>query len=102
MKVTRINEFRAKEGKAEALRTFLTSMIPTNTSSVGCLSCQLLQGHENPTRLVVLEVWENIEAHQTAVQQIPKEAFANVMELLDSAPVGTYYTGVVGEDTKVK
>ena len=91
MRVTRINEFRAKDEKAEALRTFLAPVIPMIASSAGCLSCQLLQSHENPTRFVVLEVWDSIESHQTAVRDIPDEAFAEVMELLDGAPVGEYY-----------
>jgi len=91
MRVTRINEFRAKEGKADALRTFLTPVIPMIASSTGCLSCQLLQSHENPTRFVVLEVWDSIDSHQAAVRNIPAEAFAEVMELLDGTPVGEYY-----------
>lgn len=91
MRVTRINEFRAKEGKAEALRTVLTPVIPMIASFPGCLSRQLLQSYENPTRFVVLEVWNSIESHQTAVRHIPAEAFTEVMGLLDGAPTGEYY-----------
>jgi quinol monooxygenase YgiN len=36
----------------------LTQIVPTIASSTGCLSCQLLQSHENPRRLVVIEVWK--------------------------------------------
>ncbi len=89
--VTRINEFRAKEGKADALRKFLTPVIPMIASSTGCVSCHLLQSHENPTRFVVLEVWNSIESHQAAVRNIPAEAFTEVMQLLDGAPTGEYY-----------
>ena len=91
MSVTRINEFRAKEGKADELRAFLTQIVPTIASSTGCLSCQLLQGHENPTRLVVIEVWDNIESHQASMRDIPPEEFAEVMTLLNGTPVGEYY-----------
>jgi quinol monooxygenase YgiN len=91
MSVTRINEFRAKEGKADALRTFLTRIIPTIASSTGCLFCQLLQSHENPTRLVVIEVWDSIGSHQASMRDIPPEEFAEVMELLDGTPVGECY-----------
>jgi hypothetical protein len=38
MSVTRINDFQAKEGKAEALRTLLGQAIPTIASFRGCLS----------------------------------------------------------------
>ena len=62
--------------KAEALRTILTPVIHMIASSAGCLSCQLLQSHENPTRFVILEAWDSIESHQAAVRDIPDEAFA--------------------------
>jgi quinol monooxygenase YgiN len=91
MSITRINNFRAKEGKADALRTFLTPLIPAIAATTGCRSCQLLQSHDNPTRVVVIEVWESIEAHQASVQNIPPEALAEVMTLLDGMPVGEYY-----------
>lgn len=91
MSVTRINEFRAKAEKAEALRTFLAPVIPMIASSAGCLSCQLLQSRENPVRFVVLEVWDSVGSHQAAVRDIPNEAFAEIMELLDGAPLGEYY-----------
>jgi quinol monooxygenase YgiN len=91
MSITRINEFRAKEGQAEALRTFLASIIPTIAATSGCCSCQLLQSHDNPTRFVVIEVWDSIEAHQASVRDIPPESLTNVMALLDGMPVGEYY-----------
>lgn len=91
IKVTRINEFRAKEGRAEAFRSYFTPVIPLIASSPGCLSCQLLQSPDNPRRFVVLEVWDSMESHQASVRNIPAEAFAEIMELLDGVPVSEYY-----------
>jgi quinol monooxygenase YgiN len=91
MSVTRINEFRAKEGKADELRAFLTRIVLTIASSSGCLSCQLLQSHENPTRFIVIEVWDSIESHEASMRDIPPEEFAEVMTLLNGTPVGEYY-----------
>ena len=91
MSVTRINDFRAKEGKAGALLAFLGQIIPSITSSKGCLSCKLLQSQDNPARFVVLEVWDSIESHKAAVKDIPPDAFATVMELLDGRPSGEYF-----------
>lgn len=82
MSVTRINDFRAKEGKIDALRAFLKQTIPSIASSRGCVSCQLLQSHDNPARFVVLEVWDSIESHKAAVKGIQPEMFMTVMELL--------------------
>jgi quinol monooxygenase YgiN len=99
MTVTRINEFRAQVGKADALRDFLLSVVPTIESSVGCQACQLLQSHDDPTRFVVVEVWDSIEAHQASVKNIPAGAFEHVMQLLASAPSGAYYHVQRGADT---
>jgi quinol monooxygenase YgiN len=51
----------------------------------------LLQGHDNATRFVVIEIWDSVEAHQASVKNIPSEAVAEVMVLLDGMPVGEYY-----------
>jgi quinol monooxygenase YgiN len=91
MSITRINEFRAKDGSADALLTFLTRLIPTIAAIPGCQSCQLLQRHDEPTRFIVLEVWESIEAHQASVKDISSESLAELMALLDGRPAGAYY-----------
>jgi len=91
MSVTRINDFRAKEGKAEALRALLGQVIPSIASSSGCVSCKLLQSQDNPARFVVLEVWDSIGSHRAAVKDIPPEMFMSVMELLDGRPSGEYF-----------
>ena len=91
MSVTRINEFRAKEGKAEALRGLLGQAIPSIASSRGCLSCKLLQSQDSPARFVVLEVWDSIESHKAAVKDIPPAMFMTVMGLLDGMPSGEYF-----------
>jgi quinol monooxygenase YgiN len=91
MSVTRINDFRAKEGKVDALRAFLGQIIPSIASSKGCLSCKLLQSQDNPARFVVLEVWDSVESHKAAVKDIPPEMFMTVMELLDGRPSGEYF-----------
>jgi quinol monooxygenase YgiN len=91
MSVTRINDFRAKEGHIDALRAFLRQVIPSIASSRGCLSCKLLQSQDSPARFVVLEVWDSIESHKAAVKDIPPEMFVTVMELLDGRPSGEYF-----------
>ncbi len=91
MSITRINEFQAKDEQANALRSFLTRLIPTIAAIPGCQSCQLLQHHDEPSRFIVLEVWDSIEAHQASVKDIPPESLAEVMTLLDGPPAGAYY-----------
>lgn len=91
MSITRINEFHAKDGRADDLHKFLISVIPTIESSAGCQSCRLLQHLDDPTRLVVVEIWESVEAHQTAVKRIPPDSFAEAMKMLVETPKGAYF-----------
>ena len=91
MSITRINEFQAREGRGDNLRNLIRSFVPMIESSDGCLSCQLLQSREDPSRVVVIEVWDSIEAHQASMKNIPPEALQEAMQLLAGPPKGAYY-----------
>ena len=93
MSITRINEFKAQEGHESALRALIESFLPMIESSDGCQGCQLLQGLDDPTRIVVIEVWDNPEAHLAAVKNVPPGVFAEAMKLLAGPPKGEYYRG---------
>jgi len=90
--MTRINEFTAKQGQGDRLRDLLRSFLSTLDSAAGCQSCQVLQSAEHPTRIVVLEVWDSVEAHQASVKNISPEAFAQIMPLLDGSPKGENFS----------
>jgi quinol monooxygenase YgiN len=91
MPVTRINEFHAREGQGDAVKERLRAFVPLIAASAGCLSCQLLQAEDDPTRIVVIEVWDSASAHQASLKGIPPEAFAETMKLLAAPPTGRYY-----------
>lgn len=91
MSVTRINEFQAPVGKGESLRDLLSSFLPTIQSSEGCQSCQLLYSQDDPTRIVIIEVWDSVEAHKASVKNIPPQNIEKVMKLLAGPPRGGYY-----------
>ena len=91
MSVTRINEFRARAGKTDELRDFLASIVPGIASADGCQSCRLLQSDGDLARFVVVEVWDDIAAHQASAQSIPPDALASVASLLDGPPRGEYF-----------
>ncbi len=91
MSVTRITGFRAHMGQGDALRDHLREFVPGIESSDGCRSCQLLQGEEDPTRVVVIEVWDSIEVHKAALKRIPPGAVEKTMQLLVEPPQGAYY-----------
>jgi quinol monooxygenase YgiN len=92
MSITRINEFTAKEGQGDSLRDLLRLFLATLDSAAGCQSCQVLQSAEHPTRIVVIEVWDSMEAHQASVKNIAPEALAQIMPLLDGTPKGEYFS----------
>ncbi|MDB5839331.1 MAG: hypothetical protein JWQ23_1283 [Herminiimonas sp.] len=91
MKITRINEFRAVDGAGAELRDRLKTIIPTITASNGCLSCELLQSQKDERHVIVLEVWESIEAHQASLKQVSPDVFHEVKKLLAVPPTGEYY-----------
>jgi quinol monooxygenase YgiN len=91
MSITRINEFRAQEGNGDALHKLLKSSVPVIEGSAGCLSCQVLRSQKDRNHIIVIEVWENIEAHQASLKTIPPEIFLEAKKLLAVPPTGEYY-----------
>jgi quinol monooxygenase YgiN len=91
MAITRINHFQARTDKAEALRDFLRSIIALVEGATGCRSCTLLADQQDPTRFVIVEVWDNVTAHQASVGRIPPGKLQEVQPLLAEPPQGRYY-----------
>jgi quinol monooxygenase YgiN len=95
MAITRINEFKAAADKASELGEFLTSVIGLILDAPGCRSCQLLRHHEEPTRYAIVEVWDSIEAHQSAASRIPPDLFQQALALFAEPARGAYYDALV-------
>jgi quinol monooxygenase YgiN len=88
--VTRLNHFQAAPGQGPALGVFLAALTPA-VLGPGCQSAQVMVKDGQPERLVVLEIWDSVEAHQAAAKAIPPELLAQVMPLLAERPNGDYY-----------
>lgn len=91
MSITRINEFQARDGEGKALYNFLKSILPLIQESEGNISCKILQNEEDPTQIIVIEVWENKERHVASVKTIPKELLQEAMLYIAAPPKGSYY-----------
>lgn len=91
MRIARIGEVQAKEGSSEDLRAFLISIMPGIKSSEGCESVQLYQSADEPTKFIVIEVWDSIESHQASVKNIPPEKLDEIKPLLATSPSGSYF-----------
>jgi quinol monooxygenase YgiN len=60
-------------------------------SSQGCQSVQLYQSQDDPSRFMMIEVWDSVEAHQASVRNIPPEKLSEIRPLLAGAPSGGYF-----------
>lgn len=91
MSIARIGETQAKPESIKALREFLLSIMPGIRGTEGCASVTLYQSQENPTRFIMIEIWDSVESHKAAVREIPADDIARVRAMLASAPSGSYY-----------
>lgn len=91
MSITRINTFRALDEHVDDLKKFLLALLPVIRASAGCQSCQFLQDQTLPSRMIIIEVWDSMEAHHDSLQHVSRESIEQVKTMLASAPVGGYY-----------
>ena len=63
MSISRIGEVQAKPELVNELREFLFSIIPGIQASEGCESVQLYQSEDDPSRFLMIEVWDSVESH---------------------------------------
>jgi quinol monooxygenase YgiN len=91
MSITRIGEVQAQPELSESLRAFLLSIIPMIKSSQGCEFVQLYQNQDDPSKFMMIEVWDSIESHQASVKNIPPEKLGEIRPLLATSPSGSYY-----------
>jgi quinol monooxygenase YgiN len=92
MSISRIGEIQAKEGLIEELREFLISIMPGIQSSEGCETVQLYQCQDDPSKFMMIEVWDRVESHQASVKNIPPEKLGEIRPLLATSPSGSYFT----------
>ena len=91
MSITRINNFEARDGEGKALYNFLKSILPLIQETEGNISCKILQNEDDPTKILIYEVWESKEVHQAATKNIPPELLHEAMQYLAAPPEGNFY-----------
>ena len=100
MSILRLNEFKALPGKFEQLTALFEGVVAGIRENPGCERCELLikmaDGASDDEKLVVLEVWDSIEAHKSALAKMTPEDFAPAMALMSGRPTGQYYTATEG------
>lgn len=91
MSIARVNEFRAKDGRAEELWQLLQTVVALIQSSPGCEMVRLFQQEEDPTRLAIVEIWANKGAHEVAAAKVPRDLVEKATEMMDLRPHGEFY-----------
>ena len=91
MSISRIGEMQAKPELIEELREFLLSIMPGIKDSPGCESVQLYQSEEDPSKFLMIEVWDSVESHRASVKNIPPEKLSEIRPLLATSPSGNYF-----------
>lgn len=91
MGVARIGHVRARAGSEDALLARLRELAPQIASLPGCLGCEVMRSREDPAGLLMIERWTSIDAHRSAVMDIPKDDIAEFMKMVDGPMTGEYY-----------
>jgi len=91
MSISRIGEVQAKPELIHELREFLLSIMPGIKESEGCESVQLYQSEDDPSKFLMIEVWDSVESHQASVKNIPPEKLGEIRPLLATSPSGSYF-----------
>lgn len=60
-----VADVRAKEGKAEELRSILAGLVEPSQGEAGCQHYELWQDLEDPHRFTFIETWDDHEALET-------------------------------------
>ena len=72
--------------------------MPGIQSSEGCESVQLFQRQDDPSKFMMIEMWDRVESHQASVKNIPPEKLDEIRPLLATSPSGGYYDFVRGHE----
>ena len=91
MSISRIGEVLGKPEFVNELREFLLSIMPAIRYSAGCESVQLYQSEDDPSKFLMIEVWDSVESHQASVKNIPPEKLGEIRPLLATSPSGSYF-----------
>lgn len=96
MSILRVNEFIAFPGKLDDLIEAFQTITPMIRMADGCESCQLLITPTGKEKVVIIEQWRDMKAHQAAAKHIAGSDFKRIISLLDGPPTGKYYTPTAG------
>lgn len=87
-----VHEFAALPHRADELEDVLRRLLGVLEQADGYRSGQLLQSRDDPSRFILMAVWEGPEAHGRAVENMPVELMQRAMTLVAEVPRGGAWT----------
>jgi quinol monooxygenase YgiN len=82
-----IARVRAREGKEEALKTALSTLVPPSRRELACYQYDLLQSITDPREFCFVERWDTQQAldHHAASEHV-KRAGEQIADLVEAPP----------------
>ena len=87
-----VAKFRAKEGKEDALKRVLNTLVTKTRRELGCYQYDLLQSSADPRDFCMIERWdreESLAQHMASAHFT--HAIAELKDLTEGAPAGSRY-----------
>ena len=92
MTIARHYVMTAPADRADALEAALGNLAGALKQVPGFEGADILQDTKTPTRFILIEKWESIDAHKAAGQHLPPDALEELQSCLAGRPEGAYLT----------
>lgn len=97
MTVVRYYRLEAIEGEAERLCFALTALGNMLKPIPGFFGFDLLRDRDQPNCYVFMEKWGSVDLHKAGAGLLPKDAFAQAMEVLAGKPETAWLESLSGD-----
>lgn len=90
--IIRQYSMQAPVGGEQILMDALVSLAEEIRPIEGCLGFEILRNLDDPTRVVFVERWVSVDAHQGSGSQLTKDVLTPLMAALAGPAEGAYFT----------
>ena len=79
------------------LRDLIQTSVQEILAAKGCRSCEVLQHIDDPTRILLIDTWDDADMHRamvetlTSMKNVPPGLMEKGLELMSAPPKGAYY-----------
>jgi len=91
MSIARVYYMHAKEGRTAELESGLRNLVEKVSRIAGSHGAELLRDTGNERQFMLIERWEDLEAHKASKAEFAKIDMGSIMESLEGPPAATYF-----------